>query len=247
MLQTCMNQNLFLYAMIAAGIAGVWCLFWSNHFYSKAIKDLKRLDKPRLKWTGQLLQNVEERKEPIANLGAFLRSQMARGKSAGIGVQALKAGSQNAAAVTFAILAFSILVMYLYEYETYLWVQYAVAGGVIICGLLLLRINFDFSGKEEILLDGWTDYLENGREKQVQSAYAPMSGEKRDRRSKEKRDRQAMDDRSWEPESGSKEEEQISQVREGIRQTAAADSRFSGMLTPEEEKLMREIIREYMK
>src|SRR5699024_1905913 len=138
MLQTCMNQNLFLYAMIAAGIAGVWCLFWSNHFYSKAIKDLKRLDKPKLKWTSQLLRTVRERKEPIANMGAFLRSQMAGGRSAGIGVQALKAGSQNAAAVTFAILAFSILVMYLYEYETYLWVQYAVAGGVIICGLLLL-------------------------------------------------------------------------------------------------------------
>ena len=239
MLQTCMNQNLFLYAMIAAGIAGVWCLFWSNHFYSKAIKDLRRLDKPRLKWTGRLLQTVKERKEPIANLGAFLRSQVARGRSAGIGVQALKAWSQNAAAVTFAILAFSILVMYLYEYETYLWVQYAVAGGVIICGLLLLRINFDFSGKEEILLDGWTDYLENEMQGKKQPAYAPMTGEVRE---KGKTDAPVR-----ETSRNAKEEEQISQVREGIRQTAAADSRFSGMLTPEEEKLMREIIREYIK
>ena len=239
MLQTCMNQNLFLYAMIAAGIAGVWCLFWSNHFYSKAIKDLRRLDKPRLKWTGQLLQTVEERKEPIANLGAFLRSQLARGRSAGIGVQTLKAGSQNAAAVTFAVLAFSILVMYLYEYETYLWIQYAVAGGVIICGLLLLRIHFDFSGKEEILLDGWTDYLENEMQAKAQTAYAPAAGETQDRTGSNRQARETP--------RKSREEEQISQVREGIRQTAAADSRFSGMLTPEEEKLMREIIREYMK
>ena len=182
---------------------------------------------------------VEERKEPIANLGAFLRSQLARGRSAGIGVQTLKAGSQNAAAVTFAVLAFSILVMYLYEYETYLWIQYAVAGGVIICGLLLLRINFDFSGKEEILLDGWTDYLENEMQAKTQTAYAPAAGETQDRTGSNRQARETP--------RKSREEEQISQVREGIRQTAAADSRFSGMLTPEEEKLMRQIIREYMK
>ena len=41
-------------------------------------------------------------------------------------------------------------------------------------------------------------------------------------------------------------EARISKVREGIRQTAAAESRFAGMLTPEEEKLMREIISEYV-
>ena len=172
-------------------------------------------------------------------MGAFLRSQMAGGRSAGIGVQALKAGSQNAAAVTFAILAFSILVMYLYEYETYLWVQYAVAGGVIICGLLLLRINFDFSGKEEILLDGWTDYLENQMQLGVQPAEVPAAAEENRKKKTAAQRREAVREM--------KEEEQISQVREGIRQTAAADSRFSGMLTPEEEKLMREIIREYMK
>lgn len=239
MLQTCMNQNLFLYAMIAAGIAGVWCLFWSNHFYSKAIRDLRRLDRPRMKWTGRLLEHLEERRDPIVNTGAFLRSQIARGRSAGIGVQALKAGSQNAAAVTFALLAVSILVMYLYEYETYLWVQYAVVGGVIICGLLLLRINFDFSGKEEILLDGWTDYLENGLRPERESAFDPIAVRKQGT--------EEMQDAVFASSAQEKEEERISQVREGIRQTAAADSRFSGMLSPEEEKLMREIIREYMK
>lgn len=239
MLQTCMNQNLFLYAMIAAGIAGVWCLFWSNHFYSKAIRDLRRLDRPRMKWTGRLLEKLEDRREPVANTGAFLRSQIAQGRSAGIGVQALKAGSQNAAAVTFALLAVSILVMYLYEYETYLWVQYAVVGGVIICGLLLLRINFDFSGKEEILLDGWTDYLENEVHPEMVSAFDPLPDKKQET--------EEAQDAVFASLSQKKEEEQISQVREGIRQTAAADSRFSGMLSPEEEKLMREIIREYMK
>lgn len=239
MLQTCMNQNLFLYAMIAAGIAGVWCLFWSNHFYNKAIKDLKRLDRPRMKWTGRVLRTMEERTEPIVNTGAFLRSQIAQGRSAGAGIQALKAGSQNAAAVTFALLVFSIFVLYLYEYETYLWVQYAVAGGVIICGLLLLRINLDFAGKEEILLDGWTDYLENMSGNKSMSGFDPVA--------EKSQEAQEITEAAFAELAKDREEERICQVREGIRQTAAADSRFSGMLSPEEEKLMREIIREYMK
>ena len=46
--------------------------------------------------------------------------------------------------------------------------------------------------------------------------------------------------------SDPEKEARISKVREGIRQTAAAESRFAGMLTPEEEKLMREIISEYV-
>ncbi len=32
MLEFYVKQNVFLYAMIAAGIAGVWCLFWNNRF-----------------------------------------------------------------------------------------------------------------------------------------------------------------------------------------------------------------------
>lgn len=35
MLEFCVKQNVFLYAMIAAGIAGVWCLFWNNRFYTR--------------------------------------------------------------------------------------------------------------------------------------------------------------------------------------------------------------------
>ena len=41
-------------------------------------------------------------------------------------------------------------------------------------------------------------------------------------------------------------EEIIDHIAESIRQTAAAGSHFSRMLTPEEEEIMREIIREFM-
>ena len=38
----------------------------------------------------------------------------------------------------------------------------------------------------------------------------------------------------------------VDQIARSIRETAAAGSRFSRLLTPEEEELMREIIREFM-
>ena len=41
-------------------------------------------------------------------------------------------------------------------------------------------------------------------------------------------------------------EELIDKVTEGIRQTAASETKFSHMLTPEEEHIMPEVIREYL-
>ncbi|MDD7220110.1 MAG: hypothetical protein PUI16_09050, partial [Clostridia bacterium] len=42
------------------------------------------------------------------------------------------------------------------------------------------------------------------------------------------------------------QEEIIDHITDSIRQTAASGSHFSRMLTPEEEKIMREVIREFM-
>lgn len=41
-------------------------------------------------------------------------------------------------------------------------------------------------------------------------------------------------------------EEMVEQIAASIRQTAATGSHFSKMLSPEEEEIMREIIREFM-
>ena len=84
MLEFCVKQNVFLYAMIAAGIAGVWCLFWNNRFYTRAIRDLGRLKEPKSKWTRSVLETCQRKAHPFSNAGAFMRSQIAQGRSAGI-------------------------------------------------------------------------------------------------------------------------------------------------------------------
>lgn len=62
MLQAIMDQKLFLYGMIVAGIVGVWCLFWSNRFYHIAIKDMSRRKSPKGKWTSQVMELYNRRK-----------------------------------------------------------------------------------------------------------------------------------------------------------------------------------------
>ena len=87
--------------------------------------------------------------------------------------------------------------------------------------LLLLRQALDFSYKEELVMDTLADYVEQMR--------------------------------SWTEEIPDAkkadpvlQEEIVDKITSSIKQTAASGSHFSKMLTPEEEKIMREIIREFM-
>ena len=75
--------------------------------------------------------------------------------------------------------------------------------------------------KEDMILDGLLDYMEN-----TLPARKPVP------------DEQALKEQT--------REELIDKVTEGIRQTAASETKFSHMLTPEEEHIMREVIREYL-
>ncbi len=120
----------------------------------------------------------------------------------------------------------------------------------------LFRLCLDFGGKEEILLNGWTDYLENEFAAMKQSAVLetvqqterqPVQAEtmaqagtgaaKAKAQTAGSESAKERNELFADPEK----EARISKVREGIRQTAAAESRFAGMLTPEEEKLMRRL------
>ena len=98
---------------------------------------------------------------------------------------------------------------------------YLYVGAIIPASLLLLRQALDFTYKEELLMNTLSDYVEH-----VRTWVEEVPAEKK-------------------PNEAAKEEI-IDHIAESIRQTAAAGSHFSRMLTPEEEEIMREIIREFM-
>ena len=98
---------------------------------------------------------------------------------------------------------------------------YLYIGAAVPVTLLLLRQGLDFSYKEELVMDTLADYVEQMR--------------------------------SWTEEIPAAkkadpvlQEEIVDKITSSIKQTAASGSHFSKMLTPEEEKIMREIIREFM-
>ena len=99
---------------------------------------------------------------------------------------------------------------------------YLYVGALIPAILLLLRQALDSTYREELLINTLSDYVEHVRTwvEEVPVAEKPNEAEK---------------------------EEIVEHIAQSIRQTAAAGSHFSMMLTPEEEEIMREIIREFMK
>ena len=98
---------------------------------------------------------------------------------------------------------------------------YLYVGAIVPTVLLLLRQALDFTYKEELLMNTLSDYVEHIRTwvEEVPAAEKP---------------------------DGAAKEALVEHIAESIRQTAATGSHFSRMLTPEEEEIMREIIREFM-
>ena len=99
--------------------------------------------------------------------------------------------------------------------------SYLYVGAAVPVVLLLLRQILDFSYKEALIMSSLTDYLEKARTWAEEIPAQQKSSE-------------------------ALQEEIVERITASIRQTAATGSHFSKMLSPEEEKIMRDIIREFM-
>ena len=108
---------------------------------------------------------------------------------------------------------------YRYEEAELIRYQYVLVGAGIFALLLMMKQFMGFISKEDMILDGLMDYMENTSKANVPDVQV------------EEVKKQAK-------------EELIERVTAGIQQTAASKTRFSHMLPPEEENIMREDIRE---
>ena len=232
MLQAIMDQKLFLYGMIVAGIVGVWCLFWSNRFYHIAIKDMSRRKSPKGKWTSQVMELYNRRETPVSNSQAFVRAHLQEGRILKMRVGSLMNGVNLAVSVCGAFLLLGMWCIFLFQYERYVLYQYLMLSGTVISALLLLRFSLNMKGKEQRLVDGWGDYLENPETPRAENETVNVVTLDQKRKTRgEKR---------------SEQETAITQVEQKIREKAGPKSKFAELLNPEDEKLMREVIREYL-
>ena len=100
--------------------------------------------------------------------------------------------------------------------------SYLYIGTAVPIVLLVLRQALDFSFKEELVMNSLADYILQARSCKENPPAA----------------------RKYEPVQAV--QKMVERIAASIRQTAATGSHFSKMLSPEEEEIMREIIREFM-
>lgn len=108
--------------------------------------------------------------------------------------------------------------------------QYLYIGTAVPILLLLLRQALDFTYREELVMNSLADYILQVRARREDAVSA----------------RKAEPVAVSEKMDSVLQEEMVEKITASIRQTAATGSHFSKMLSPEEEEIMREIIREFM-
>ena len=224
MLHDLMERNVLFYGMIGAGILGILCIAMVNSFYGRVIRDLRQITEPKGKWTKEFLNEYQMRKtkeQEINNPEVFIRTQMIRGKMMGISLQKWKQGIGYGAFICFLLMMAAVYGTYRYQEIELMRYQYVLVGAGIFALLLLMKQFMGFMNKEDIILDVLMDYMENTVSSPKQEAQVDAVREQT-------------------------REELIDRVTEGIRQTASSETKFSHMLTPEEEHIMREVIREYL-
>ena len=224
MLHFMMTNQYFYYGIIAVGVLGMLSAVLTGLYYRMIVRDLKRVRKPKGKWMRSFMSELDNRKllqQEMQNADAFIRSRLASGRIFRITVGSLHSFTNL---MTFLVAVFTGLAVYatfIGHMEMTLRLTY-LAGGASVCAVLLLMPILTGNGrKSDLILDSLTDYIENCRPGQ-----APVA------------EKVAEPVREKEP--------MLDQIVAGIRQSAAAGTKFSGLLSKDEEHILREVIREYM-
>lgn len=224
MLYNMMTNQYFYYGIIAAGILGLCGMMFCDLYYRLIIRDLKRIRKAKGKWMKGCITELDNRRtlhQEMENADAFLHSRLAEGKFMGIGIGSWHSFVNIMTFVSACLTGLAVYVACKYQMDLTTRLTYLAGGAGVSAVLLILPVLFGISRKTDRILDTLTDYIENRYRRQ-----APVEA------------------KAAEPEKD--REPVLEQIVSGIRQSAAAGTKFSGLLSKDEEKILREVIQEYM-
>ena len=224
MLHFMMTNQYFYYCIIAAGVLGLLSAVLSGLYYRMIVRDLKRVRKPKGKWMRSFVTELDNRKmlqQNMQNADAFIRSRLASGKLFRISVGSLHSFTNLMTFIVAVLTGLAVYATFTGHMDLTTRLSY-LAGGASVCAVLLLfPILTGNARKSELILDSLTDYIENCRPGQAPVAETVTEPVK-------------------------EKEPMLDQIVAGIRQSAAAGTKFSGLLSKDEEHILREVIREYM-
>ena len=135
-------------------------------------------------------------------------------------------------------LGLAILFVTKLKWTSGLPLRYLYLGTVIPVALMILRQALDFAYREELVMNSLADYILSARTKREETVTPRKAEPVAPRKAEPVAPPPRMDPVL--------QEEMVEKITASIRQTAATGSHFSKMLSPEEEEIMREIIREFM-
>lgn len=262
--------NLFYYGIWCAGVLGAVSLLMVYISYKKTIKDVSRLPYPKGKWMQQFCQDYHQllkEHSQINNPVIFIKKRMNGRKIGPISLHRLKGTMWYA-------FVFSILFAGLDLVQAYRSGQWTpanpwsrpgtlIAAGGMIAALIIFRQLLAFSYQEELIEDGLLDYLENEHietnkvvpmetSKAASQTQAGKTGRNlpvTGKASKLKKGK-VISQPADKPAAGEAKElpsqEVMEQLARGIQESAATNNKYGHLLSKEEEKIVRDVIKEFL-
>ena len=212
----------------------VLAIYGSNR---RVIRDLKNVPAVKDKWLQQFLleyqRNVKD-DSAIHNPAVYLTRRMRGRKIGPWNVRQLKGISWGTFVLSFLLTGMSLFLIYQSDMKTF---KAPVPGGEIpafttvmitgICmGIVLLgvRILIGTGYQEEEIETNLLDYIENSYQEPETAKIIPMENVR----------------------GAGKREKAMRQIEQGILEAAAADSRYSHLLSKEESEIVKDVVKEFL-
>lgn len=263
-------MNLFYYGIWCAGVLGAVSLLMVYISYKKTIKDVSRLPYPKGKWMQQFCQDYHQllkEHTQINNPVIFIKKRMNGRKIGPISLHRLKGTMWFAFVLSILFVGLDLV----QAYKDGLWNPanpwsrsgtLITAGGVI-AALIIFRQLLAFSYQEELIEDGLLDYLENEHietnkvvpmdaSKTASQTQAGKTGRTASVSAKASKIKNAkVQQPSAVPQAASDDkelpsQEVMEQLARGIQESAATNNKYGHLLSKEEEKIVRDVIKEFL-
>lgn len=237
MLETIMDRNLPLYCMAALCATGVVGMFTTHLSYRRMIRRTKdKKTELREKW----MDIWRTRDGLLAGMNRFV---------------------WYPSLLSILLLGLAVYLNANMRTGEGLSLNYLYLGAAIPVILLLFRQGLDFTYREELLMNSLKDYVEYTKVRESDGAAAEDDMEDPNAIHPNTVHQSTIHPNAIRQSAGHQSavhvsdpdvvdklqrEAAVEHITESIRQTAAAGSHFRNMLTPEEEEIMRDIIREFL-
>ena len=230
-------MHLFYYGTWLMGLLSLFSVLAIYGSNRRVIRDLKNVPAVKDKWLQQFLleyqRNVKD-DSAIHNPAVYLTRRMRGRKIGPITLRQMKGVSWCTFVLSFLLTGMSLFLIYQSDMKTF---KAPVPGGEIpafttvmitgICmGIVLLgvRILIGTGYQEEEIETNLLDYIENSYQEPETAKIIPMENVR----------------------GAGKREKAMRQIEQGILEAAAADSRYSHLLSKEESEIVKDVVKEFL-